>query len=86
MRMILASFDDCMGSEMTSDDLLNVRAAATRLGVHRSYLDRRRTAGGGPTFIRLSARKIAYRRGDLDAWLAGLSHASTSQYDAQAKA
>ena len=63
---------------MTTDNLLTVEAAAERLGVHRSFLDRRRCEGGGPTFLRLSARKIVYRASDLDDWIASAERTSTS--------
>lgn len=61
--------------------LMPVIEAAEYLGVHRTYLDRRRTAGGGPAFIRLSARKIAYRTADLDIWLEAQLRTSTSDQD-----
>lgn len=60
------------------DTLLPTPAAAKFLGVHRSFLDRRRTEGGGPTYIRLSARKIVYARSVLDAWIADHQRTSTS--------
>ena len=63
---------------MSTTTLLDVDSAAAHLGVHRSYLDRRRTKGGGPAFIRLSARKIAYRRSDLDSWIEAQLRTSTS--------
>ena len=59
--------------------LLTIQAAATHLGVHRSFLDRRRVAGGGPRYIRLSARVIRYDPDDLDEWLAGSRRANTSE-------
>ena len=61
-----------------TDTLLPTPAAAEFLGVHRSFLDRRRTEGGGPAFIRLSARKIVYARSVLDAWIAEHKRTSTS--------
>ena len=35
-----------------------------------STLAKKRVYGGGPPFIRVSPRKILYRRADVDAWLA----------------
>ncbi len=61
-----------------TDAFLPTPAAAAFLGVHRSFLDRRRTEGGGPPYIRLSARKIVYARSALDAWLADHQRTSTS--------
>ena len=67
---------------MQTDPLLGVVDAAERIGVHRSYLDRRRVTGGGPVFVRLSARKIAYRASDLDVWLQAQRRTSTSDQGA----
>lgn len=50
-------------------DLLTIQDAANYLGVHRSFLDRRRVAGGGPRFIRMSARVVRYSAIDLAEWL-----------------
>lgn len=38
----------------------------------------RHFSSDGPVYIRLSARKIIYRRADLDAWMATRAFASTS--------
>jgi hypothetical protein len=35
-----------------------------------STMAKLRCYGGGPNFIRVSPRKIVYRKADLDAWLA----------------
>lgn len=69
-----------------TDSLLPTPAAAEFLGVHRSFLDRRRSEGGGPAFIRLSARKIVYARSVLDAWLADHERTSTSDPGTKASA
>lgn len=62
-----------------ASELLTICAAADFLGVHRSFLDRRRVAGGGPRYIRLSARVIRYSPDDLEKWLAGNRRANTSE-------
>jgi predicted DNA-binding transcriptional regulator AlpA len=62
----------------TTSELLTVQGAADFLGVHRSFLDRRRVLGGGPRYIRLSARVIRYAPDDLDTWLADRRQANTS--------
>lgn len=49
--------------------LLDTAAAAAVLGVRPQTLAEWRTNGRGPRFIRVSARRIRYRRTDLDAWL-----------------
>lgn len=68
----------------TPESYLPTPAAAAFLGVHRSFLDRRRTEGGGPPFVRLSARKIVYARSVLMAWLAARERTSTSDTGAAA--
>lgn len=60
-------------------DLLTIQDAADYLRVHRSFLDRRRVAGGGPRYIRMSARVIRYALDDLDAWLASNRRVNTSE-------
>lgn len=59
--------------------LLTIEKAAETLGVHRSFLDRRRVAGGGPRYIRLSTRVIRYAAVDLDEWLVSNRRANTSE-------
>ena len=46
---------------------LSVTAAAERLGVSAAFLNKLRSAGGGPVFIRLG-RRIVYSVADLDDW------------------
>ncbi len=62
-----------------TSELLTIHGAADFLGVHRSFLDRRRVAGGGPRYIRLSARVIRYAPEDLAEWLDGNRRANTSE-------
>lgn len=59
------------------DQLYGARVAAGYVGVAPSTLSRWRMLGTGPTFIRLSLRKVAYRRSALDAWLAARERTST---------
>lgn len=48
---------------------LRVKQAAAYVGVSKSYLDKARCCGGGPTFVKLGTTVI-YRSEDLDAWVA----------------
>ena len=48
---------------------LRVKQAAAYVGVSKSYLDKARCYGGGPTFVKLGSAVI-YRSEDLDAWVA----------------
>ncbi len=57
-------------SQETTTALLTERDLAVYLGLSLPTLQRQRAAGTGPRFIQLSERRIAYRRSDVDAWLA----------------
>jgi hypothetical protein len=48
---------------------LNTRAAARYIGLSKSTLEKARVYGGGPPFVRVTARAIRYRIEDLDAWM-----------------
>ena len=51
-----------------SDSLIDESAAARILGVSIKFLQKRRTTGDGPPFVRISSRCIRYRRSDLKSW------------------
>lgn len=57
--------------------LLNVRQAATRLGLSKSTLDKMRCAGKGPRFIKSTDRAVRYDPADLDGWIAARRQAPT---------
>ena len=63
-----------------SDPLLTTRESAKYLNVSKSYLDKLRVYGGGPEFLRLSKRKILYRRSALNRWAHERRFNSTSEY------
>jgi len=48
---------------------LRVKQAAEYVGLSKSFLDKARCYGGGPTYVKLGATVI-YRSDDLDAWIA----------------
>ncbi|MBB3978896.1 putative DNA-binding transcriptional regulator AlpA [Rhizobium azooxidifex] len=48
---------------------LRVKQAAAYVGVSKSFLDKSRCYGGGPTYVKLGTTVI-YRSEDLDAWVA----------------
>lgn len=48
---------------------LNTRAAAQHVGMSPSFLEKARTYGGGPLFLKLG-KKVVYEITALDAWLA----------------
>ena len=58
---------------------LRVREAAGRLGLSASTLNKWRTQGRGPRFVKLG-RAVCYRPADLDAWPHDQVRSSTSEY------
>jgi predicted DNA-binding transcriptional regulator AlpA len=58
---------------------LTTQQAAKYLTLSPATLEKWRCTGGGPRFIRYSARCIRYAQNDLDSWLAQRMAANTSQ-------
>ncbi|WP_426615726.1 helix-turn-helix transcriptional regulator [Bradyrhizobium sp. McL0616] len=48
---------------------IRVKEAAEYLGLSKSFLDKARIYGGGPTFMRFGTA-VVYSTDDLDAWAA----------------
>jgi predicted DNA-binding transcriptional regulator AlpA len=61
--------------------LINEKEAGDFLGLSDRAMQKMRQAGGGPRFIRISARCIRYRRIDLKTWADALMRSSTSDPD-----
>ena len=59
--------------------LLDERQAADILCYSVRALQNWRHRGGGPDFVKVSARSVRYRRADLDKWIAERTVSSTSQ-------
>ena len=59
--------------------LLNELQAAEFLGLKPRTLQAWRWSGGGPRFVRLSARAVRYRQSDLDAYVTARLVHSTSE-------
>ena len=51
--------------------------AAAYMSVSTQFLQALRTDGGGPKYVKLSAKMIRYERAALDAWLVERAHKST---------
>jgi hypothetical protein len=62
--------------------LLTPEEAGAQLGLTPGALAQLRYIGGGPRFIKLTAKAVRYRQSDLDAWIAERSHSSTREYGA----
>jgi predicted DNA-binding transcriptional regulator AlpA len=60
----------------TEQDILTDRDVSDWLGLSEPTLFRHRRDGTGPTFIRLSLRRVAYRRSAVEEWLAQREHRS----------
>ena len=61
------------------DALVRQEEAARILDLTPRALEAWRHKGGGPRYIRISARCVRYRRADLQAWIAERERYSTSQ-------
>lgn len=61
--------------------LLDVREAASRLGLSKSTLDKMRCSGRGPRFIRATDRAVRYDPADLEAFADERRRRSTSDLD-----
>ena len=59
-------------------DILDTSEAAAHVRLSKPTLERFRTSGNGPAFVKLG-KSVRYRRSDLDAWLASRVVRSTSQ-------
>ncbi len=59
--------------------VLRTKEAAEFLNLSSSFLEKARVYGGGPPFVRLGSRAVAYRLSDLTDWLEGRVRQSTSE-------
>ena len=64
--------------------LLNTIEAAEALRLAAGTLEKLRTYGGGPRYVKLG-RAVRYRREDLDAWLSDRLIANTSEDQGEAR-
>jgi hypothetical protein len=60
------------------DALLDEQGAARVLGISPRYLQKHRSTGDGPAYVKISARCIRYRRRDLLAWAEARIRTSTA--------
>lgn len=63
--------------------LMNENDAADLLGYSVRSLQNWRVRGGGPKFVRVSARSIRYRTRDLVEWIENRTRTSTSDRGVQ---
>lgn len=67
-----------MGDITERSRLINEKMAADYLGVAVRTVQAWRQRGGGPRFVKISARCVKYRLADLDTWANDKLAASTS--------
>ena len=58
-------------TDLTPRRLLMTAAVSEITGLSERTLVRHRVEGGGIPYVRLGARRVAYREEDVRAWLAG---------------
>ncbi len=64
-----AAAADQRGQRQKTRELLTEAEVSEWLGLSQPTLSRHRRKGTGPAFVRLSTRRIGYRRGAVEAWL-----------------
>ncbi len=57
-------------TRLNLDPLLTEKELSGWLGVSLPSLQRMRSNGTGPRYVQLSRRRLAYRKSDVEAWLA----------------
>jgi predicted DNA-binding transcriptional regulator AlpA len=60
------------------DTLLTEKDLANWLGISLPTVQRMRSQGSGPFFVRVSARRIGYRKADVERWLGARTHNRTN--------
>jgi hypothetical protein len=71
------------GRLMPTPIILNERAAARFIGLKVRTLQSYRYRGGGPKFVRISARCVRCRRIDLEDWAEAKLRSSTSDHGSE---
>jgi predicted DNA-binding transcriptional regulator AlpA len=61
-----------------ADTCMRTPEAAKYVALAESTLTKMRLTGDGPLFVKVGPRAVAYRKADLDAWLAARVRRSTS--------
>ncbi len=63
-----------------TNPLLTPAEASAQLGLTQGALAQLRYTGGGPLFIKLTAKAVRYRQSDLDSWIASRARQNTRDY------
>ncbi len=70
------------------ETLFNTNKAAEYLGISRKSLERWRTEGTGPAFVKVGPGRraaVRYRKADLDDWISAQTVTSTAEASARAR-
>ena len=67
-------------ADRNPEELLTTAGTAEWLGISSQWLEIARHGGYGPRYVRLSPRRIRYRRSDVLAWLEERSHRAVAEY------
>jgi predicted DNA-binding transcriptional regulator AlpA len=67
-------------TDTNQDKLITEREAARFLGYTHRAMQNWRHRGGGPAFVKVSARSIRYRMRDLIDWIDSKTVRNTSEY------
>jgi predicted DNA-binding transcriptional regulator AlpA len=72
--------DQLCNANTDPDQLLDTKATAKLLAMSTEWVELGRHYGYGPRYLKLSPRRIRYRRSDILSWLNERAHASTREY------
>lgn len=70
MAFSFPSGHDPSDHDRLASDLMTMDEAAKYLRISRRTLARMKAGGAGPVWIRVSMKRIGYRKGDLDSFIA----------------
>jgi len=73
----------CAPAPAVSDQILTPQQTAEHTGLSMPSLQRMRSEGTGPCFIKLGPRRVGYRISDINAWLE--TRVATSTSDARVR-
>jgi predicted DNA-binding transcriptional regulator AlpA len=63
--------------EASASEYISVQEVADYTGLSAKFWNNLRSNGGGPVYVKLSARAVRYRRADVDGWMAERIRRST---------
>jgi predicted DNA-binding transcriptional regulator AlpA len=73
-----SNFSDVATADGRTREVLTELEVSEWLGLSQPTLSRHRRNGTGPAFIRLSTRRIGYRRSAVETWLTKLERSSVA--------